>query len=314
MNKNNSKRIIIDVDAGTDDYLALLLLLYGERNGKVKIEAICCSMGNTSLENVVKNVVRLLETVGRTDIPVYKGANKQLILPKHPVDQFHGKDGFGDLHHDKDPDLSLVEQIPVSIALHHIISSNPNEIYLICVGPLTNLALALKLYDDLYSKIKEVWIMGGNVTAVGNVTSAAEYNFYIDPEAAYITLECLKCPIFILPWEPCLLPQIPFEWRYNVLSDKTPEMELLTRAEKKIYANNFKFWLPCDAFLVFCFLNPKKHIIKQSIHHATVELYSSYTRGQVVLDHLKNKLPNVTIVEMLDGELFKEYILKATSS
>lgn len=75
MNKESSKRIIIDVDAGTDDYLALLLLLHAEKNGNVKIEAICCSMGNTSLENVVKNVVRLLETVGRTDVSIKKVCN-----------------------------------------------------------------------------------------------------------------------------------------------------------------------------------------------------------------------------------------------
>lgn len=99
-------------------------------------------------------------------IPIYKGANKQLVLPREPIQQFHGKDGFGDLHHDKDPDLSLLKHTPASIQLHHLINSHPNEIYLICVGPLTNLALALKLYDDLCSKIKEVWIMGGNATGM----------------------------------------------------------------------------------------------------------------------------------------------------
>lgn len=97
------------------------------------------------------------------------------------------------------------------------------------------------------------------------------------------------------------------------MGDKTPEMNLLTRAEKKIYTNNYQYWLPCDAFLIFCFLNPDEHVTKQSIHHATVELYSSYTRGQVVLDHLKNNSPNVTIIENFNGELFKDYVLKATS-
>lgn len=70
MSGKNSKRVIIDVDVGTDDYLALLLLLYAEKNGEIKIEAIFCSMGNTSVENVVKNVIRLLEIVGRTDVSI----------------------------------------------------------------------------------------------------------------------------------------------------------------------------------------------------------------------------------------------------
>lgn len=70
MNERNSKKVIIDVDAGTDDYLALLLLLYAEKKGELNIEAIFCSMGNTSIENVAKNVVRLLEVVGRTDVSI----------------------------------------------------------------------------------------------------------------------------------------------------------------------------------------------------------------------------------------------------
>ncbi|KAJ8971881.1 hypothetical protein NQ314_000494 [Rhamnusium bicolor] len=253
------KRAIIDLDMGTDDYLALLILLHAEKIGELKIEAIVCSMGNTTVQNVVRNVVRLLEIVGRTDvsmlpIPIYKGVEKQFILPKQSIEKFHGEDGFGDLHHDKEPDVSIIRDTPAAIAIHDIIIKEPNQISIICVGPLTNLALAIKLYSELVSIIKEVWIMGGNHTAVGNVTSAAEYNFYVDPEAAYIVLECLKCPIFILPWEPCLLPEITFEWRYNTLGDKTPALHLLTLAEKKIYYNNYKFWLPCDAFPRFLFL------------------------------------------------------------
>ncbi|KAJ8966093.1 hypothetical protein NQ317_008768 [Molorchus minor] len=184
---------------------------------------------------------------------------------------------------------------------------------MICMGPLTNLALAIKLYNDLCIKIKDVWIMGGNNTAVGNITSAAEYNFYMDPEAAYIVLESLKCPIIILPWETCLLPKISFEWRYNVLGDRTPALDLLTKAEKKVYFN-YDFWTPCDAFLCFCFLDPEKYITRKIQHHATIELHSGYTRGQVVLDHLKNKPPNVTIIENFDSQLFKDIILESTSS
>ncbi|KAJ8920672.1 hypothetical protein NQ315_004811 [Exocentrus adspersus] len=314
MNEKVQKRIVIDLDAGTDDYLALLILLYEEKIGNVKIEAILCSMGNTSVQNVLKNVIRLLEFADRKDIPIYKGAKKQFIYPKESISLFHGKDGFGDLDHDKEPDLSIVRNTVSSAALYEIANKYPNEIYLICIGPLTNLALALKLYEDLDSKIREVWIMGGNATAVGNTTSSAEFNFYVDPEAAYIALECLKVPIFILPWEPCLLSNITFEWRYDVLGDKTPALNLLTRAEKKIYNNTyFKHWAPCDAFLVFCFLNPDKHITKQSDHHVTIELSGCYTRGQMVLDHLRNRCSNVTIIENFDIELFKDVVLKTTT-
>ncbi|KAJ8955605.1 hypothetical protein NQ318_001435 [Aromia moschata] len=307
-----TKRVVIDLDAGVDDYLALWILLNAEKLRKVKIEAIICSMGNTTVENVCKNVVRLLEIEGRTDIPIYRGVEKPLLLQALKDKQFHGGDGFGDLNHDSEPDVSIIRDTLAPIALCDIILNNPNEIYIICIGPLTNLAIAIKLYNNISSAIREVWIMGGNHTAVGNVTSSAEYNFYMDPEAVYIVLECLKCPIFIFPWEPCLLPKIDFEWRYNVLGDRTPALRLLTRADRKVYAE-LDYWIPCDAFLCFCFLDPEKHISKTSIHHVTIELHSCYTRGQVVLDHLRNKKPNVTIIENFHSELFKDLLLKSTS-
>lgn len=100
---------------------------------------------------------------------------------------------------------------------------------LVCIGPLTNLALALKTYDDIRHNIKEVYVMGGNsngayllfggkksqkslnlflFAGVGNVSSSAEYNFYADPEAAHIVLESVKCPITIVPWEACLAESV----------------------------------------------------------------------------------------------------------
>ncbi|KAG5896290.1 hypothetical protein JTB14_008846 [Gonioctena quinquepunctata] len=305
------RKIIVDVDAGTDDYMALLILLNADKNKELKIEAIVCSMGNTSLENVVINVVRLLEIVGRTDIPVYKGAKYQLILPTNEIKKFHGEDGFGDLNLHDTPDISIVKDKPAAVAVHEIISNNPAEISLICVGPLTNLALAIKLYDDIADKIKDVWIMGGNHTAVGNVSCAAEYNFFVDPEAAYMVLECLKCPIMVLPWEPCLKPLISWEWRNEVLGNATPELALLAKAEESVYkGSKYKHWLPCDAFLAFCYLNPGSSIKKNTLHHATVELHGTHTRGQVVLDHLKGKKPNVSIIEEFDEELFKKEVLR----
>ncbi|XP_023026570.1 nucleoside hydrolase [Leptinotarsa decemlineata] len=308
------RRIIVDLDVGTDDYLALLMLLNAERNNELKIEGIVCSMGNTIVENVVNNVVRLLQIVDRTDIPVYKGPKYQFILPQTEIEGFHGKDGFGDLKLDEKLDLSIVRPEPAAVGIHEIISNNPRQISLICMAPLTNLALTIKLYDDVVEKIKDVWIMGGNCTGVGNISCAAEYNFYVDPEAAYIVLECMKCPIFILPWETCLQPRISWEWRQTELGTSTPELALLLKAEENVYPpSRFDRWFPCDAILTFCYLNPDKYITKKSMHHATIELHGSKTRGQVVLNHMNNNTPNVTIIGSFDEELFKEELLKLRS-
>lgn len=86
---------------------------------------------------------------------------------------------------------------------------------------------------------------------------------------------------------------------------------MLTRAEEKIYENarHIECYLPCDAFACFCFLNPELHIKKQSIHHAAIELHSYHTRGQLVLDHLKRKEPNVTIIEEFNQVLFMKFLI-----
>lgn len=140
-------------------------------------------------------------------IPVYKGASKQFIPLTHEISHYHGNDGFGDLHHETVPNLGTI-QGPAASKIGELILNNPGQISLICVAPLTNLALALRLYDKLGESIKDLWIMGGNYTAVGNITSSAEFNFYIDPEAAHIVLDTVKKPIYILPWETCLYPNI----------------------------------------------------------------------------------------------------------
>jgi inosine-uridine nucleoside N-ribohydrolase len=157
-------RVILDVDVGTDDYMAMLVLLEADRLRQVKIEAVVCSMGNTTIDNVCVNVVRLLELVGRTDIPVYRGAATPLVPPTHEIGLYHGSDGFGGLRHDSTPDLTIIRKEPAAVGVANLVLDNPNQITLICVGPLTNLALSLRLYDSFADSIKDLWIMGGNYT------------------------------------------------------------------------------------------------------------------------------------------------------
>ncbi|KAJ3650753.1 hypothetical protein Zmor_016833 [Zophobas morio] len=304
-------RVVVDVDVGTDDYLALLVLLHADGRGDIKIEGIVCTAGNTTIENVCVNVVRLLETVGRTDIPVWRGAGRQFIPIAEGIDSnFHGADGFGGLEYETQPDVSVIRKGPAAAAVADLVLRNPGEITLICLAPLTNLALSLRLYDDFAGAIKELWIMGGNYTARGNVTSTAEFNFYFDPEAAFIVLESITKPIFILTWETCLYPKIPMDWRFNVFGVKNnPAIQLLTKADRNIYRKS-DFWLPCDAFLAAAFVNPGKIITKTSRHNASIELHGSQTRGQVVLDHSKTKKENVTIIEQINTELFQEMLMQ----
>lgn len=181
------KRVIVDVDAGTDDAFALFLLLHADKIGKIKLEFISCSAGNTNVGNVAKNVIRILELAKRTDvkyckmicynyhhairsfiliflqIPVYKGSHEQLLPPYYKHDeQFHGNDGFGDLIYESEPDVSIVKDKHAAISMGEFVLRNPKQISLITLGPLTTVALAFKLFPKCGENLAEIAIMGGN--------------------------------------------------------------------------------------------------------------------------------------------------------
>jgi len=121
------------------------------------------------------------------------------------ADPYHGHDGFGDTNHDDEPDLKCVQESEHAVnALVRIVKSHPGEITLVALGPLTNVAMAMRLDSQFASNLKEIYIMGGNTEGKGNITVSAEFNFHSDPEAAYIVLENTRCPTFVASWELCL--------------------------------------------------------------------------------------------------------------
>lgn len=101
--------------------------------------------------------------------------------------------------------MSLIRTIPAPVALRELIATYPNEINYICVGPLTNLALSLKLYDDLLEDIKDIWLMAGNYGE-----EKAEFNVKADVEAAHIVLESVEKPVFMLTWQTCVKSALSF--------------------------------------------------------------------------------------------------------
>ncbi|KAK9720459.1 Inosine-uridine preferring nucleoside hydrolase [Popillia japonica] len=305
-------RVILDLDAGTDDTVALLVLLKAEKDQLVKIEAICCSNGNSTVSNVCRNVVRILKLIGRTDIPIYQGAQNPIICPDGKIALYHGEDGFGDLHYDEEPDLSIIQKEPSAIGMNAIVSRHPGEIYLVCLGPLTNVALAMILYKDFASSLKEIYIMGGNYKAIGNVTRTAEFNFHVDPESVHIILRNAKCPISILPWETCAITKMTMDWRFEELGNvNDPMIQLLNKAEKSVYRDRLsEHWYPCDAFLAITLIYPEC-IRKEGIYHATIELNGKETRGQVVLDHLNENESNVRIIKRVNENFVQDILYKS---
>lgn len=152
--------------------------------------------------------------------------------------------------------------------------------------------------------------MGGNSHGVGNVTSCAEFNFYSDPEAAHIVLTESKCPLFILPWETCLKAskETPLtKWRLEVLSKNANEItNFMDPIDEQVQIKgNF---IPCDAYSTACFLVPAM-IKKSEKFYVTVELAGNFTKGQMIKD-IKNVCePNAVVIEEVDAEMFKNFLL-----
>ncbi|CAG9769313.1 unnamed protein product [Ceutorhynchus assimilis] len=309
----DQRRAIVNVDVGVDDYYALLILLYAEKRGELKIEALVCSSGNTNVTNVLKNTVRLLELVDRTDIPVYKGVGEAFI--RHTTaDDYFGKDGFGDLEYDKEPNLDVVKSDLAAIGLNELITANPGEISLICLAPLTDIAVTLKLFSDFSSSVRDIWILGGNYRATHPSGVNTEFNFLYDPVAAHIVFENVLLPrIYIYTYEGFSQSTITYEWKYNVLGSQTPTMALATRAEKSIGRDQLNStWDHADAILAFCFVKPESCVLESQLRSVDIELKNQEKLGWIIWDP-DNKSKNVQLIETVDQEAIKSYLLEVTN-
>jgi len=184
------KRIIYDGDPGIDDALAILLAL---RSREVKLEAITTVGGNVTVELATQNALRILELVGDEDVRVAKGY-------EHPglrtVSNFHGEDGLGNTGLPP-PSRTAEETNAVDLMISEI-KREKHGISLVTAGPLTNLAEAVEKDSGIEDYVREVIVMGGAIRVPGNVTPAAEFNIYTDPEAAQ-TVFASDLPITLVP-------------------------------------------------------------------------------------------------------------------
>jgi len=172
------RRFVIDTDTASDDAVALIM---AARHPDVEVVAVTTVAGNVGVEQASQNALYTLELCG-LDCPVHQGASRPLQREPAPADWFHGLDGMGNMNYPKaarsvtpgDADLKLLE----------LFDGNPGELVLVTLGPLTNIARALEKDASLAGKIKHCYVMGGAACTNGNVTPAAEYNIWCDPEAA----------------------------------------------------------------------------------------------------------------------------------
>ena len=176
-------RVIIDTDPGVDDALALLLAM---RSPELKIEAITTVAGNVPLELTLPNALRMVEIAGRTDVPVAAGAKGPLMRRLVTAAYAHGENGLGGAVF-PEPTIKPVAD-PAAQVIRQIVRKYPGEVTLLPIGPLTNIASALNLDSELAGMVRGIVMMGGSLSG-GNITPAAEFNVYVDPEAARIVFQ-----------------------------------------------------------------------------------------------------------------------------
>ena len=187
--------LLIDTDPGIDDALALLMALSDPGH---EVIGLTIAAGNVGLHHTVANALKLCEVVGRDDIPVFAGCAAPLLHAAPDAGYVHGEDGFGDVGYA--PAMRKPEAEHAAQAILRLSHAHAGKLLLVALGPLTNLALALKLDPTLPGRIARLVVMGGAVTCHGNITPAAEFNVYFDPEAGHIVFDAF--PAFDLcDWE-----------------------------------------------------------------------------------------------------------------
>ncbi|MHB9144458.1 MAG: nucleoside hydrolase [Symbiobacteriia bacterium] len=192
-------RMIIDTDTAGDDVTSLLI---GLLHPEARLEAITICVGNVRFEQEVENALYTVERTGRSgEVPVYAGVSRPLTRPWIGAEYVHGGDGMGD---------SLFPRAGERPAEGHgvdelirRINTAPGELTIIAQAPLTNIATAVIRDPSIAHKVKRLYVMGGTYLAPGNITPAAEYNFYVDPEAAKIVFAA-GFPLYLVDWGLCV--------------------------------------------------------------------------------------------------------------
>jgi purine nucleosidase len=320
------RHFLIDTDTASDDAVALIMAL---RAPEVQVVAITTVHGNVGVEQATRNALYTAELCG-SSVPVYMGAAKPLRREPQDATWFHGQDGLGDRGYapgkSKAADGHAVEEILNQAAAYP-------DLELVTLGPLTNIALALQRSPSLANQVKRCVIMGGAPCCVGNVTPAAEYNIWTDPEAARIVLRS-GLPIDLIGWHLCR--------GQAVLNDRDIARALALDTELA------RFSVHCNGHARQAFLEQtgedgislpdpvamaialdRSVGINWSRHHVDVEILGDLTRGMTVVDQLniagnaRNKnvwqhfaghKPSTDVCWTMDVARWKEALFSALSS
>lgn len=306
---SNPSRLIIDTDTAGDDTRAILL---GALSDRVSLEGLTISAGNVGFEDQVENAKYTLDLVDH-EATVYEGARRPLVKDHEFADEVHGEGGLGgDIHPEtgiESGDRHAVDYI-VDMAREH-----PGEVTLACIAPLTNIALAIRREPRLPELLDSVYVMGGNVNWSGNITPAAEFNFWVDPEAAKIVLEEMDVTLFdwgLTVRDTYFGPDIIEEFESGPQTDLVEfylETAKVDREYNRKYRGGEAISHP-DSALLAGLIEPDL-VEETATHYVTVDEREGLTRGYTSVDWGEWELaePRTTVVESFDTDGFRRMML-----
>ena len=299
------RKIIIDTDPGQDDAVAILLALASP--DEIDVLGVTAVAGNVPLPLTQKNARIVCELAGKSDTLVFAGCDAPLVRKLVTAEHVHGKTGL-DGPQMSDPTMPLQDQHAVEYIIETLRAHDAGTITLCPLGPLTNIATAFKNAPDIIEKVQEIVLMGGAYFQVGNITPAAEFNIYVDPEAAKIVFDS-GVPIVVMPLDvthKALTTRARVE-AFRALGTKVGDMvaawtDFFERFDKEKYGSEgAPLHDPCViAYLIQPDLFTGRHV------NVEIETVSELTLGMTVADwwRVTDRAPNAMFMGDLDSDGF----------
>ncbi len=296
--------LVIDTDTAQDDCVALLV---GLLDPAADLRAITMVAGNVGFERQVANAFMTLSVAGRLgEVPVHLGCRRPLTREWVSAENVHG-DGVGGLSMDAtglEPDPKHGVDALIDLA-----AENAGELTIVCIGPLTNIAMAAIKDPRFVGNVKALYIMGGSNNARGNITAAAEYNFYVDPEAAKTVFEA-GFEIVLVPWAPLTLRDAVFSRSQiaGIGALDTPLARFFVRIVSTTLDFDESVGIPGsthpDSLTASVLLHPEL-VTRSSRMSVQIETSSELTRGYAAMSWGVHGLTdNATVIESVDGDAF----------
>src|SRR5512134_457433 len=303
-----AKRIIIDTDPGVDDALAFLLAL---ASPEIKLEALTTTQGNVTLEKATRNALSVLELAHASHVPVARGSLLPLVQPLRASADVHGESGIGNSKL-PEPQTKTVPEHAVDYLIERVLAE-PNEISIFPIGPLTNIAMAIRKEPRFASAVKELVIMGGAILEHGNSTPQAEFNIYVDPHAAHIVFHS-GIPITLIPLDvthKCLLQQTHLD---RLMRIDSPISRFIRDAMEVYLEASFRLGYEGsslhDPLTLATIIAPELLTLKE--YYVDVDISGGVGMGKTFADifHVIKKPANMKVAMDVRGDDFIELFLQ----